>query len=187
MDKWTECVSKARKLVSEIKVNKMRVAELALSATEARMGGDRKSLVWKERKHKTLDDFAKEIGISNSALYDWIQIKRVLPQTENMNYMAAKDTCKVLRSKFPKNLPEQKKHAAVTYEETVRKMASPNATLSLYVLRVGGCLNFLRKSDIRDFPPEKVAELRRLSAAIVDAIDNDRMTIRPVIERSIRL
>lgn len=69
-DNWERNIEMARSLLKDRKRSHMEIARLALEVCEITWGGGNKE------GHKTLRSFAKEIGINEKTLSQWVAIRR---------------------------------------------------------------------------------------------------------------
>ncbi len=73
--KWGECVQASKEILIARNGNKVMIAQLALRAVKIKKGGDHKTKDFLGGKYgPTLKTFAKEVGIHEKTLSDWIRV-----------------------------------------------------------------------------------------------------------------
>lgn len=73
---WKECIDETKKLLGNRMVNRVGVAMFALRACKIKQGGDVRSNNFVKDSQMNLKEFAKEAGINDRTLSDWIHITR---------------------------------------------------------------------------------------------------------------
>lgn len=70
----TKAIEKARQHLQKVFLNRAAVGQLALQTIEMKWAeGGFRGRIASEYRHKAIVEFAKELGISPTVLYDWIQ------------------------------------------------------------------------------------------------------------------
>ena len=116
---YDECVEIGKQIVNSVNDKQMRICELAMEVCTIRHGG-------RSDKFYTMKDFAKDIGLNNKTLNQWMLIYRNVvlklsdKQLENMTWKQA--------SKVNENL-EETNTIENTLKGTPRKRPAPSKKL----------------------------------------------------------
>lgn len=162
---WKKCVEEAKLLVTQYKNARFKVAELAMRVCILHHGG-RASI-----QRYTIRQFAKEIGMPEKTLWEWVRMKRNIydnldeKQREGltlsqMKYMDMKLKGVERDDKFKPKLLKAYKEMSKKSETTVKMEKYLQHLKSIH-------FNFIHKLMLKDCDPEVLGEIIHLCRDIV--------------------
>jgi phage antirepressor YoqD-like protein len=167
-----KAISEVKRLVAEIQVRKMKIAEIALSVCiEDGRGANR--LIVKPKGLITIADFAKATGINKATLRDWIAAylygaKRLNPSNpSSVPYKDARRAAKVsrLNAKVGAGNTVQQKHKTTT---TLKDIENYSTTYLTYTTKI---LSQLETQGHSRIPDGVKAELKIKLKQILKRLD----------------
>lgn len=159
---WDQCISEARTLVSSYKNIRFQVVDLVEKCCVVHRGGRAVNARY------TVAKFAKEIGIAEGTLYEWIRIKRVrdgLPDPDKFSY---EDLRLIDKETVAIKDPEKKKNALLKSAKAFSSFSPETVKMRKYIKHLKSVhFNASNLRLIKDCDSETIGEVVHLCREIV--------------------
>lgn len=163
---WHTAITQAKGLLGGRRVNQMRVAEIAMQVCEISWGGAKP-------EGRTLTDFAKEIGVNQSTLSNWVSIRRRVYEKLNPELRAKATTHTLIQAarcvgEKATSLEINKAVGDLVYDYSPdRKMLS----YLRHLRSISSCMN--DGSSIFLCKKQTLEEIKFFASRIIEALERD--------------
>ncbi len=170
---WETNTAKSREMVKSRKEIQMKIASLAMEVCEITHGGGRKDIY-------TIKRFAKEVGINQSTLSNWLSVKRMVFDKMPKNISAQATYAQLLDVARVIDSNATRQEVVKKYEEN--KSQDSGAKAVIYQTKHLRSLdyNIVQKKYADNGAEEILQECLFYCKRIVDAIKNSGRNIKPI-------
>lgn len=162
---WEDCVAEAKTLVLHYKNIRLEVVALVEKCCVLHRGGRAVN------SRYTVAKFAKEIGISDGTLYEWIRIKRIKDALPDGDSFAYEDLRLIDRQAVDIKDPVKKKAALLKAAKEFRALSPESVKMRKYIKHLNSIyFNVKNLRMIKDCDPQTIGEIVSLCRGILQIL-----------------